>query len=608
MIFSGPTLLWQQGFREIGKLALQVVILDPTLTHADISLRTRMIGRALGIPLDRVSSFGCTAAEIMAAHWAACNASALAFHLTELFGIPTLPATHRCAPIYGALESLLPGLQTESSSENAMVLLTDTIRQHRRELTAMFAEVPTHPPTIEPSAAAGRILNLAEFLVEIKGVIAHVSTDLKASAARLHALLRLIASFCHAVSDGRSDQRFPLSSPNTNPYLSEDDDLRRAIRRLLHEAPEPTKREFLSHLADFGPEPIDRDLFHQRFAAGDTSALALILRLWPDAEAVGLIEQTLETGLASPPESLALPKRGQSSSLALTPLGKQVESAIFFSHKHLEPSRAIRYLVAYLRDSTITNLQRAATRALGEAGGDEAGIALSAAVQSARDLLLSDVAEAIARVPTNAGIDALLDRLPDRSLRLNRLEIIDTLAACRPDDRFREQLLLLIQEPGCRCAGCVWRKSLRTLATKWNDDRSREVVEDRLAIEPGYEGRLGAARILAAHWPDQRTIELLSEPACHQITGTGEGEFGHLPFDGNQHLMGEERHTLSAKMSAKLAGELDQLRADLQQPPAEESVSAPADVDWITRMLIEAAARRSPESPPESSLLTAPSD
>lgn len=378
-----------------------------------------------------------------------------------------------------------------------------------------------------------------------------------------------------------------------NPYRTDNAGLRRDARRLLEIAPEPQKREMLFHLADFHPEPTDLPVFVGRYQAGDSNALALIVKLWPGEESVRLIERALENGLSASFEDLMFPNPEKAGAFKETPLGRQVGCAISLGRNHLPLERVIHYFIRYLEHSPDPALRAQVAGELGEIGGTEAGEALARAAATAEGRVLSDVAEAIQKVPTPEGLENLFSRLPDRTLRLDRGPVIDTLIELRPDERLRDRLFELTQEPGCRCAACVWRRALRKLASTWPDERSRSIVEDFFQKEPGYEGRIGAARILAAHWPDERTIELLRKGTERPVSGAGEGDRGHLPFDGKTDLSKGDRDEETERHSSKLARALWSVIDEIKKPPTKESESSIQDTEMIRQMLIREAARRS---------------
>jgi hypothetical protein len=355
---------------------------------------------------------------------------------------------------------------------------------------------------------------------------------------------------------------------------------------LIAQAPPAKIADLLKLLAQLEPTAEDRPLFAAAFRSGVPPAVALLLRVWPDAESRELLRNTLEAGLAAAAEDLVT--EGASPTKAtLTPLGQQVSSAILFAKEHLAATDAVTSLAEFLKRPGIETLKRSAVEQLAEIGGPEAAAAMVPIARTATGQLLSQVAEAIEKLPSSEALDALFARLPDRTLRLDRLPMIDALAKHRPDEALRAALMALLREPGCRCGGCVWKRALWKLASLWPDANTRELVEATLVNEPGYEGRASAARVLAHHWPDARTIHLLQNESIRRVSGSGEGEFGHLPADGLAALDDFEKAERAQRYSAMLSQALDTEIEHLRNPAAAEE-SSQRITQMIARLMMKA--------------------
>lgn len=585
-------MLWRYSVREVSRLALAIIHLDPTIAKADPFVRTDLLFRALRLEVEAEGKLLSKApAKVMAFVWKSYRPDDWRRDIIEIFGTPEIPDSHPCFSAYDSVRSGRVRLRNAESVVESMDEIFTVIHRDKEALVDLLDQAFASSEAIRVETVGYHMSRLMRFLTDIQPFLSGAPRDLIQCHSRLATLLGVFRLICEAESGGWTAE-FPLKGSTSNPYHVDGGVIRHSLRSLFHKAPEPRKRDVLAHLANFKPEPDDWQLFQDRFDAGDPNALSLMIRLWPGEQSLALIDRSLEMGLTSSVEELVILEPEKRGSIRLSPKGQQVSSAIFNARGRIPDERVVGLFIDYLRSSKVDEFRRNVVRELTEIGGSRVGLALAEAALTTEGMLLSMVAEAIEKVPTPEGLDALSSRLLDRSLRLDRMPMIDALVTHRPDERLRASILVLIQEPGCRCGGCVWRRALRKMAEAWPDDQSRMIIEDRLRSEPGYEGRVGAARILISSWPDQRSVELVLEYSRLPVSGAGEGEFGHLLFDGRTDLSELAQSEMTARYSDKLFYALTNEINDLLNPEEDGSTRAKGGIDTISRKLAEQVANR----------------
>jgi len=130
------------------------------------------------------------------------------------------------------------------------------------------------------------------------------------------------------------------------------------------------------------------------------------------------------------------------------------------------------------------------------------------------------------------------------------------------------------------------------LASTWPDETSRGLVEDRFANEPGYVGKIGAARVLAKEWPDVRTARLLAASMVEpNVSGSGEGDSGHLAFDGQTALAEPGMSETASWNGRKYVADVMELLAALRGEDTTDAAVVAKQVSMIAAMLWEKSAQ-----------------
>lgn len=562
-------------------LAVELVERGVDKEISDSVLLSEIVARALHLSIEAPYRPGDDPVKSGARLWKKYKFSQWTVDLLEVFGEPDIPENHPCASLYASVSAALPSLCKPETVAAALAEILHNIAAHKSALRNLHETAPAYPAEIPLGMVVQRLQWMIRFLMQIEPLVR--KSDLSPRVTNMLSLLRLGLTCCKT-SEEDWWPRLQLGSGNavTNPFRTDSAMIRQALRQWMRIVPLERRADLLSHLVAFDPEDCDQALFLDRFDAGDENALRYFLKLWPGEDASALIEGVLNKGLAAMSEQLEV--TGVSGSKDLTILGQQVAKCLVCASHHLPVEKLLPYLIAYLNLSPVDKFRAAAARELGERGGYAAAAALAGVVPSVGKGVFGSVAEAIGKVPTPDAFDALLIRLSDRSLRLDRIDAIRTLIEHRPDEALRKCLEELLQEPGCRCGGCVWRAALREMAKTWRNERSRALVERLLNTEPGYEGRIGAARILAAEWPDQRTVGILEQYLGRPVFGSGEGESGHLPLDGKTNLDQEEREDLVERYSMKCDKALRDEIDGIMNPSNDESEQAAKTNEMIRQM------------------------
>ena len=587
-----PFWLWRFGVREVNRLALDLVTAGYADNTAEPLWRAVLTGRAIGLGvempdriLDKDPDKAVTAVwkNYSLRHWVS--------DMTELFAELDVPSSHPCREVYDFVFGSLTSLRARAAVRETTGRLVEIILRDRELIGALHEQMPPMcVSSVTAVEARNRIQPLSLFVGYVLQRLPPEDETFRDRAGRLSWLLRLAQKCCDAVDGGWAGSGDCLRRRIRDFYSLDDSGARMVLRDLLECALLAEKHDLLIALSEIGPAASDRAYFTTAFSEGLLTALGLLLKHWPDDESRELLQNVLQEGLRAPTDQLVVidPER---SKLHLTPSGREVSNAISLARHHLPDESLVPCFLSYLAKPDIGPLQYTVVEELGEIGGNQAGAVLAEMAKTATGCLLTCVAEAIEKAATPEALDALLSRLPDRSLRLDRLPVIETLARLRPDHQLRLALLELLREPGCRCGGCVWRRAMSKLASLWPDAASREVIEDLLEREPGYEGRHSAARALAGNWPDGRTVKLLKKASRKGVTGSGEGELGHLPFDGLEEMAPDEKQEKSALFSEKLQAALAREIEQILDPTDEAEKSRRMD-DFISRLLMQAAARR----------------
>lgn len=564
-----PKSVWRYCVSEVAQLALSQLHLAENLLSKRPGFSSLILGHAMGLSLREVWENESVPGRAIANVWDYYRSDHWSRDLSAFFGTPMVPDTHPCSAVYSQLGVFLPKLRKPKSAEDALAALAVIIKNHGPVLVEFQKKFSTDQSIpvdgIPFDSTLSNLSGKRKFLIDLQPMLEDSTPEVSTAAASLAAKVGLLQFFCCARVSGSIPWEYEFESATENPFEASEIVYRGLARHLFDCLPDDNKREALFHLAAFHPEEEDRRRFLERFEAGDLGPLHWIIKFWPDASTCATIESSLDCGLSASQEELVLPIVPPDDKEQLTTLGIRVDCALAMIDRILPESDALEYLSGYLRLSQVSRLRQTAARSLGEMGGEVAAEALATAVPNTKGYELTVVAEAINKAPSVNGLSELSKLVLDRSRRLDRISVIETLVEHRPDDHLRTQLAEIILEPGCRCGGCVWRKGLRKLTELWPDEKSRGLVEDRLKNEPGYEGKIGAARVLAGSWPDSRTEQLLSESVrfCG-ISGSGEGEAGHLPYDGGDDASDPCKIELSIRYREKYVDAVEELLETLR--------------------------------------------
>ena len=581
MITNDPQAWCRYSDSEVGLFAVELTVRGIYKYIADSVLLSELVARALHLSIEVPYRPGDDPVKSGAKLWKKYKFSQWTVDLLEVFGEPDIPESHPCSSLYVSVSAALPGLCKPETVEATLTEILRKITAHNSALRDLHETAPAYPAEMSVGLAIQRLQWIIRFLMQIEPLLR--KSDLSPRIAHTLSLLRLGLTCCKTSEEDWWSQLPPRSGNGvTNPFRSDRTAIRQMLRQWMQVVPEEHKTDLLSHLVAFDPEDCDQTLFLDRFDAGDQNALGYFLKLWPGEDASALIEGVLDKGLAATPEQLEV--TGAPGPKNLTILGQQVDTCLGYALNQLPAEKTLPYLIAYLNRSPVNKFRAAAARELGDRGGPAAAAALAGAVPAVGKGVFGSVAESVGKVPTPEAFDALLIRLPDRSLRLDRIYAIRTPVEHRPDEALRKCLEELLLEPGCRCGGCVWRAALREMAKTWRDEQSRALVEQHLDKESGYEGRIGAARILAAEWPDQRTVGVLKQYLGKPVSGSGEGEGGHLPLDGKTDLTREEREDLVERYSIKCDKALRDEIDGVLNPSSGESEQAAKTDEMIRQM------------------------
>jgi hypothetical protein len=536
--------------KEAAKLSLQIITTDEFDNIFDPFIRVLLICTSLRLDeVDPLNYQSGLESSVISSAWRECKPFNFTKHFSHIFPTELKTQDNPCYALYQRLEKMHDDLISIKKCKIAMSEFVTLIRECKNHLYVLHEKnVPCEEFADIPQSAYG-ITKTKNTLDLLDKRWNPREESIKDTINRFMRLLRLAYEICNA------EIWFPkgidMKRISSKFFSLDDNKIKAFIREMFDYAPDNSKDELVRQYSHFTLYQSDRKFFTYAIEQNVPFAIIASCNAWPDTESIAMIKRFLDSALeVGDPGTLSYDEKRQKHEL--NSFGKMVSYSITAAITILPKDELYDYYKRFLLAEDLEKLKIEFLAELDDCDDPKIGGILAQCALTANGWLLSNIAEAIERNPTDSGLDALSSRLLDQSLRLDRLPVIDTLASHRPDNHLKSKLCAILEEQGCRCGGCVWRKAVFSLASHWTNEETRTMLEKIALSEPSFEGKSQILRALAIKWRDSRTFNLLNSALLWQVNGSGEGNSGHLPFDGLDNLSDDAKQDYIIKFSQKL--------------------------------------------------------
>ena len=445
-------LLYRYGARKANNLALEIISTNAHEKIADPFVRVLLAGRALGLEIANPNEYESGKSHLVIAKtWSNYENYMLLNDITHLFPDASTIDKHASYPIYQNLASKLNQLKNRKTSEQAMIELFKFMRENKDHLISLFAEDFTNSIIPEATISAYKIFGINNLLSLLQKHATGLNQILIEDMKHLIQSLNLAKLLAEADFWLPCDLNYLTIAEEAFNY-----DNKKIIESLYEWAPDNVRRVLVAYHAFNIQDFHDRDFYTKAIEDNIPSAIISLCKLWPDEVSAQMIRSLLEKGLHSDNSDIVTSHTDHEVA-KLSTFGNMVSNAIYAAKYVLHHDEIQSYYKRFLMAEGLEKLKIDVLDELTDCEDESVDEIIAQNALTASGWLLTAIAETIENHPSESGLNAIFSRLLDRSLKLDRLPIIDALAEHRPDDDLRNKLLIILDEQGCRCGGCVWR-------------------------------------------------------------------------------------------------------------------------------------------------------